>query len=347
MKAKAWSAIWLGIIFSSTISFPQPVHAQAARKPEKVAYKDGDGKWQFLAIKDIESRPEPKYPRTVKTAGVTFNFLYADVTQNTNVGFDDPVYGADRQATLEAVVSYFSSLLQETGQCDVEVALSQTDGTGPLASGGPYYFATPGFEPGLSFRHITTGTDPLPGTADMRLTVDFGYTYNNDTGPVGPSEVDLFSLLLHEMTHGLGFGTLISSTGASQLGSNVYSVYDSYLYRSGGTAGAGLRLINPNTFTFQALVSDLTSGQIEFRGGAAMAAFGDFVPVYSPSPWDGSSLAHWADGLTPEPVMARALGTGVEKRTYQPYELGALVDLGYHLRQAQLSVPPEIWTKLK
>jgi hypothetical protein len=178
---------------------------------------------------------------------------------------------------------------------------------------------------------------------DGNLTIDFGYNYNNDTGPVAPMESDLYSLFVHEVTHILGFASLISSTGESELAPNVYSVFDTFLYAP-RTVIPSIQLINPATYTFQGLPSDLTSDNIAFLGPQAMAAFGTAVPIYSPSPWSGSSLSHWADGITPEPVMSRALMDGTEKRAHQPFELGALEDLGYRLAgPPPMGVRSELW----
>jgi hypothetical protein len=346
MKARSPNAIAAAIL--CLLLLVQAIPAQSPRTADKVAYKDGDGKWRIVALKDLEGRPKIPPSQSVKAVqGVTFNLTYRDVVQDTNVGFDDPALGADRRATLQAVLSYISGLLElETGTCDIEVAVSQTDGAGPLASCGPFQFVAPGFSNGFAYLHIK-GPDPSPVTDDMVLTVDFGYPWNNDTGPVGPTEFDLFSVLLHELTHGLGMLTLISATGASELGPQCYSVYDSYLHTP-VTQGVSW-LIDPQTFTFVQPLSYLTSA-VQFEGPEARAAFGPNLRVYTPSPFrPGSSLGHWNDTITPRPVMAPALSNGTQVRAYQPFELGALADLGYQIgsKPPVLSVRPGTWQRMK
>ena len=343
MNGKRWVVLSACIVGAGLVASVANVsYSQETKKPDKIAYQDGDGNWKVVAIEKIKKTDKAPPSKIVKAQdGPTFNVTYLDVNQNTNIGFDDPVDGADRRATLEAVLFYFSTLLEETGECDLEVEVSQTDGTGPLGTGGPYYLADPGFNPGLAYRHIVFAADPMVGIADAILTIDFGYNYNDDTGPVGPLEFDLFSLLLHEITHVLGHASIISETGDSQVSPNAYTVYDGYLY-----TGGGVQLINPSTFAFQAQVSDLTSNNIEFRGIAAMANFGGAVPIYAPSPWaSGSSLSHWDDGFIPEPVMSRSLPNGAEQRAHELFEIGALLDLGYRIGAdpEPLSVRSEIW----
>ena len=66
-------------------------------------------------------------------AALSFNVTFADVDGNTNDGFDDPVFGAQRQATFNAALDYVSMQLSSEAYnttLDYEVNRSQFDGTG-------------------------------------------------------------------------------------------------------------------------------------------------------------------------------------------------------------------------
>jgi hypothetical protein len=113
------------------------------------------------------------------------------------------------------------------------------------------------------------------------------------------------------------------------LGSNARSVFDNFLY-----TGNGVKLWDAGG-VFQSTSAALRGGDagVFFRGSAASAEFGGFVPIYAPPTWSGgSSISHWINTLNPVPVMNYNIGPGVTRRQYRPYETAALVDLGYQLK---------------
>ncbi len=258
-------------------------------------------------------------------ADITFNVTFDDVVNNTNVGFDDPVFGATRRATVGAVFNYINTVVNENGTVDMTFNNSQTDGTGFLATAGPFFFTGPnGYANGFFFDHATTGVDPSGAVPDATSTFDFGYTWNNGLGAPGGSEFDLFSVALHEITHAAGFLSLLNSNGTGLNGTNpdVFSVYDSFLERGDGTA-----LFGPGG-TYLGNASDLTSMDVFFGGPNAMAANGGLpVPVYAPGTFvPGSSISH----ITPtNAVMQFSIGPGVQRRAYSAAEIGILADIGW------------------
>ena len=152
-------------------------------------------------------------------AGVTFFVEYLDVTNGSGVGFDDPVLGATRRGTLMAVLNYVESVLPYSGFSFIEVQESETDGSGFLGT------AQPVFDPAATsctviypITHLTTGIDPDPVRPDGIVLMDFGYAWNSDLGPPTSVEYDLFTVLLHELTHALGFFSMSSHGSATRPG---------------------------------------------------------------------------------------------------------------------------------
>lgn len=145
-----------------------------------------------------------------------------------------------------------------------------------------------------------------------------------------PHEADFFSVLLHEVTHGLGFASVIEPDGSSALGSGNYTTYDRLLF----DPGQNRRLLS-DAFppTVQGGGTALTSGLLVFDGPESIARYGigTRVPVYSPNPMEpGSSLSHWdVDRLAGGAVMTHSIAPGTTQREYAPADLGALEDLGY------------------
>jgi hypothetical protein len=153
-----------------------------------------------------------------------------------NEGFFDPANGANRRNTFCAVVTYVQSVLSmqnitNTNQyVDVHVRRSYTplfpapNQYGALAVGGPYYPAnysstvnnTAGIFNGFAYDHITTGNDPDATAYDCVVRVNFHqvwiqnvyYTHSYWDQPSSLNQkcvFDLYSVLLHEVTHGLGW----------------------------------------------------------------------------------------------------------------------------------------------
>jgi hypothetical protein len=302
---------------------------------EKVGYRDGEGVWRIIEETDWPAIPPDKQHLTETVAtraakGVTFSVTYLDVVQATGKGFNDPSLGATRRSTVQAVLNYIGSQLNETGSCQIEFEVSETDGTGALAQGGPYFSLGGPYEQPYPFKHITTGKDPSSSVADLTVTVDFGWPWHNDTStPIPSNKIDLYSVLLHEITHGLGILSLTQSNGSSEFSPTVvFSTFDKLLY-----TGTGTKLWN-SSGVFQTSAASLTgsNGGVVFRGPLAKAQYGSYPPVYTPSTWaSGSSISHWINTLSGSPVMKHAIGYGVSVRAYAPFELKALADLGYTL----------------
>ena len=170
-------------------------------------------------------------------ADIIFNVSFLDVVNSTGVGFDDPTLGSTRRDTFSSVFTYLNTVLDETGTVDFEVGVSETDGTGSLASGGTL-FPTTGelFFNGALFNRVDTGVD-ISG-AEGIASFDFGYNWNSDLDSPTGSEYDLFSVTLHEVAHALGILGTIESTGVSSLSGGdpgVFSVFASFLQRGDGT----------------------------------------------------------------------------------------------------------------
>lgn len=168
---------------------------------------------------------------------------------------------------------------------------------------------------------------------------------------------DLYSVALHEVTHALGFATLIGSNGASSFGGNFnyYSRYDLFLKNNSlsqkiitntGSCSlydfkfnplAGLTSINPGG----CVSSSPTDNTI--CGSAATYVGSTTVPVFTPNCFEASSsLSHFEDQCYPNTttplgnnlyfVMSNANGTGAvyTKRHLTPEERLVFCDLGYN-----------------
>jgi hypothetical protein len=300
------------------------------------AYKDIDGTWKIIDSKDY---PQPKVaPEHIKANAIASTVTYLDT--GTGFGFDDPTLGAARKATIDAVLQYIGTVITNPGALDVEFQVSTNTGTGFLAFAGPFYpTSTPGFFPGTAFEHITTGIDPDNAIPDIRVTVNFGYPWNSEVDNPGPGEYDLFSVMLHELTHGLGILSNTNSTGASAVsGGNpgVFTTFDDLLQTGNGkdlwTTGG----------TFNGTASDLTGGDagVFYSGANAVQTYGSKPPIYTPAAFaQGSSISHWATSIAGGAVMVPSISIGTKKRIYAQVESATFKDLGYQVSADALPTP--------
>jgi len=264
-----------------------------------------------------------------------WNVEYLD---SGGAGFYDGALGVQRRTTLSSVLSYVSGVMSvENGTIDLRVEASQSDGTGFLAEGGTYFnpSAPAGYYNGFAYDHVRSGADPLATVPDARIVVDFGYAWNSGLGAPGANQYDLFSVLLHEITHTLGFNSQVMQDGSSFFGLNnpgIFNVFDSHLALAGGQ-----NLFGPGG-QFLGVANDLISGNVVFESPSS----GDEFLMYSPDPFeDGSSLQHFS-GISGA-VMLPAYSWGSSIRSYSPADCTVLVDIGWNARCGAIPEPSPMW----
>lgn len=287
-------------------------------------------------------------------AQISWNLTYLDPA---GLGFNNATTGATRRATLDAVLAYVSSIIVVPGPVtlDIDILASQFDGTGftGQAIGNVSGITGPGYYPTDVFRHATTGVDPQIGVVDGTLQMDWGTdpgpprVFNNDhtVTPPAVNEIDLFSILLHEVGHLLGFasGARLLRLGVPDnvnpdqvlgLDNNdpgVYLVWDEFLVR--GNGGSNDPMFAAGAGDFIGVPGDFVSDDVFFNGANAVAANGG-SPVQVFAQASGSSVSH-LDGPTnggfSGTLMAPVLDAGNQEfyRAFSAVELGILQDLGW------------------
>jgi autotransporter-associated beta strand protein len=269
-------------------------------------------------------------------AQLTFNLTYSDT--GTGVGFDDPIVGATRRATMTAAANYIASQLDARGTININFDPSNTqNGQGFLGQMGTSFIVSNGFSNGLVFQRATTNSTPFAppdGSGFFNFANDVNW--NNGLAPPAFTQFDLFSVALHEFTHALGFSTRFRSTGQgfnqNPLGSlDVYSTYDKFIKR-GSTDQFLLNQSSASFNTAGASPADLTSNDLFFDGAISRAANGgNPVKVYAPSSFaQASSISHVDDSGPSNAVMRRQVTNGTTRREYLNFELAMLIDFGWN-----------------
>ncbi len=260
--------------------------------------------------------------------------------------------GDARCAVVCAVLSDLSQLFDRPANAGaalirVEAYADPTDNAAAFAS-AVYRVdgaSNTGLLDGALWQAINAPGDPYAGWSNTpdhhaRIVINFAQTFNLDPDAVSFSDVDLYSVVLHEMLHALGLASFVGADGNSVLaGTNWFTRYDSFLQLN---INAGLTpLVAPNNGCYElnpapydrALLQtpcSQTSAPVVFAGVNLLNA-----AVYTPQPWRaGGSLSHFdencaADGMGR--VLHHEIRPGEIKRLPHADEVAALCDLGYAL----------------
>ena len=237
-----------------------------------------------------------------------------------------------------------------------------------------------GYTDNLVYRALTSGVNPYstlpiaysPGgfyhaALDIYpLTNGPYWNYNLTSTTVASNEHDLYCVILHEVTHMLGFTSVINFNGTSLFGTsnNFYTRYDQFLKDNSGsnllapssTACPNANVTFVNTATNVALGGNCSAGVLDATTCSIAARYVSSInqAVYTPTCYEsGSSLSHFEDMCTtftsacvPTPatpgynnlifVMSNKNDPGscYVKRNLHPYEKQVLCDLGYSLNSS-------------
>ncbi|SFB09416.1 Por secretion system C-terminal sorting domain-containing protein [Flavobacterium swingsii] len=243
-------------------------------------------------------------------------------------------------------------------------------------AGSPYNFTGP-IADGEIWKTINSGRDSYTSTLYLAspeidgsilesgfyhgmMAFNFDNLSNNwhtNLGTNAPLDsLDLYSVVLHEVTHALGFVSLINHDGTSKLtGKRAYSRYDRFLkdtndnfliddndhscsmYNYKFNINSNVNSLHPGC----GLPNGVFNGNTDHTicGNAIQYVGRSTVPVYTPVCYEnGSSLSHFEDEVYPtcNPannnnyfVMSNAIGSASTKRFLKTEERNVLLDIGY------------------
>lgn len=190
------------------------------------------------------------------------------------------------------------------------------------------------------------------------------FSWNPDYAVLASTtQLDLYTVILHEVTHALGFASLINGSGFSKFGpaNNYYSSYDNFLYTNnnvkllssnGCSTQYGLSY-NTSTLNLQpscpcatCYTTDITNCNVACKYNSTLIPN---MPVYTPNCFEApSSLSHFEDMCYPANTpttnnnqyftMSNANGFGVNKRFLKQEERNVLCDLGYSVSASYTSL---------
>lgn len=184
-----------------------------------------------------------------------------------------------------------------------------------------------GFFPTAVQYKILTGEDANGDEADGGIDWNFAYNWAlGDT--VGADQFDFRTVMMHELMHSLGFSSRLRPPGENP--GQSWTTFASLIVTSDGRPVFGSDFSWDTGFDANLVGGD---GGLYLGGAAAVAAYGRYVPLYTPDPWSsGSSGSHLDDDTFSgvyKLLMTAHVNAGPGVRVLSPIELGILEDMGY------------------
>jgi len=158
--------------------------------------------------------------------------------------------------------------------------------------------------------------------SDLNPSADIGATFNSDVDnptvlgsngwyygldqlpPAG--DIDFVSVVLHELTHGLGFLSLVNLNSGTKL-SGFNDAYMRHLEHHGAAQPKYPLMSNAQRVTASTSSPDLhwTGPEVNAASGGLVAGVsGGHVEMFAPNPQEpGSSVSHFSTSLTPSELM--------------------------------------------
>lgn len=171
---------------------------------------------------------------------------------------------------------------------------------------------------------------------------DYTWNYDPTLTSIIPNDFDLYTVMLHEVIHALGFGSLVANNGSSKIGNNRYARYDDFLFKNSSSAANKVVTYNNTPKTFMPSFTNHALGCTSPNKFIFSGTNTGSQDVYTDATWsDGTNLSHFpcsgsisggcaAYGLN-NYVMSPCVGFGDNYIKRRPHnaEYLALCDMGY------------------
>jgi hypothetical protein len=338
------------LIFGGAIA--APVAASHTSHLQVVDSAPG-GKATFRARasdQDFAPIPAPRHSGAPDAKGAHVNAATSDI-EVTYTGFDVDARGEAAQQVFEAAVTVWESLIVSDETIHVAANWVNLGSGGVLGSAGPgnifllsdkRWYPTP-------LAEALCACDASEGAFDIEA--DFNKVFDNwylGTDGNAGSKHDFYTVVLHELGHGLGFLSSFDSTGTGAAYGFYDTVTDKYrpmlfdtLEYDRATSG-NLMVSYPNHST--TLKAQLTDGTVFFGGSNVVATLGHRAALYAPSPWNqGSSNSHLDEDAFPagtvNALMTPYLSTGEVIHDPGPVTLAVLEDIGWTISEPASAAP--------
>ena len=248
------------------------------------------------------------------------------------------------QEVVDAAAAAWDEVLRVAPGAPVEISVMWTDLgrrlLGQAGTEGEYrdalQFPTDRWYPAALANQVANFDVNGPTNPEILIELNSGLGddwYISTEGKPGPGQVDLYSVVLHEIGHGLGFlgSAAVDRSGVVSVDYDPPSIYDDFVR---DRAGAQLTSMDERTaaraLTSEGLMFDVGSGRM-----MALSSPNRFV--------NGSSYSHFDEAVAsgePGALMTPSLKNGEVQRRLDAAVIGVLDQIGWDLDVALL--PPSL-----
>ena len=265
-------------------------------------------------------------------------------------------FSPEAEAAFQAAVDVWEAHL--TSPVPIRIRARWTPlGSSLLGSAGPFLVRNfdrapvPNTWYPYALADALAGRDLFPGATNYDIQADFNSAYSSwylGTDGDGPAnQVELFTVVLHELGHGLGF--IGSASVENELGTfgldqapSIPFVYDRFAEDS-----AGRDLLDTDVYPSPSMALGDVLTEAAFLGGNTVkATYGEPAPLHTPPSWNaGSSFSHFDETAFPadsaDGLMTPLLAAGEKKENPGRLLCAALQDLGWTLAPACAALIPD------
>ena len=213
---------------------------------------------------------------------------------------------------------------------------------GTLGSAGPFLFRSFDAAPTrdvwfpAALADALSGRDLGGGDADVEAFFNSEFSdWHVGLGPAPEDRYDLYTVVLHELGHGLGLiGSLRVEDGLGEVGVEPEGPF---AYDLHATDPRGVPLLDAATYPDGTLaLAAALQDEVRFDGRAVGQAVGRSVPLYTPPRWvQGGSYSHLDEEVfgagTPDGLMTPFIARGETVAEPGPVVCAMLADVGWAL----------------
>jgi hypothetical protein len=296
---------------------------------------------------NMASYPHAKYLQACNSGIFNLQFVVAN---------NAPAWTNDEMGTVCAVFNYVSSQVSNgTAANAINIQIVKDPNCASIGAGTPFWDAECGISNSIVFEQILTNTSLkyppglISGMVCIKPTPTSSSTWHllsNDCSSTNPcvsaSQIDLYSVLLHEAMHIVGFASRIGANG-SPISGNFYSRWDKFLKSTNQNASLIIPASSPtccdnhvfNTQKFPNMPTSLTGNcglNVFFNDGTtSIAEVNDDQIAPTVSSQMANKLSHLDNNCTAGVnfVMNPDINFGTSNRTLSSPEQTILCRLGY------------------
>jgi hypothetical protein len=292
-------------------------------------------------------------------APVIFSPLYAD---GPGEGFNDPTFypplgttlGAARQSAFQYALGLMGNFLQSSHVGETVTVQAQFNPLGGTATsanlagaGATNFFINVPNQPVAGVVYPYALTNHLLG-ADIDANPEIIVTFNSDvdnatvlgatnwyygTNGLPGAHVDMVTVTLHELGHGVGFDGFLQQNGSyfnnTNLPNGITSIFD-YFINASATGGQKLVNMAPLTTADPARAAEITGNDLWWDGAQGTAGGGGVRPkLYAPGTYSPGSSVYHLDEATLGSELLSPFYSGVDQ-SLSPREIGMLRDIGWN-----------------